>query len=31
MLEAAREAVELSTGLSLQDLAERRLVELALT
>jgi len=31
MLGAAREAVELSKGLSRQDLAEQRLVELALT
>jgi uncharacterized protein with HEPN domain len=31
MLEAAREAVELSRPLCRQDLAERRLVELALT
>ena len=31
MLGAAREAVELSRGLSRQDLAEQRLVELALT
>lgn len=31
MLEAAREVVEISSGLSRQDLAAQRLVELALT